>query len=62
MLSIIGHRDNSGIRFYLSNQLRQYDLGFLTFGATSIPLSIAIPPHVDKFIVDSYCPRNATQV
>jgi len=55
-------RDNTGIRFYLGNQLRQHDLGFLTFGTSSFPLGLAIPPHVDKFTVDAYCPRNATQV
>ncbi|CAF3793088.1 unnamed protein product [Rotaria sp. Silwood1] len=54
-------RDSSGIRFYLGNQLRQHDLGYLTFGTVSTLLGLAIPPKVEKFIVDSYCPSNATR-
>ncbi|CAF3448817.1 unnamed protein product [Rotaria sp. Silwood1] len=54
-------RDSSGIRFYLSNQLRQHDLGYLTFGVSSNLMGLAIPPQVDQFIVDSYCSSNATQ-
>ncbi|CAF2458331.1 unnamed protein product [Rotaria sp. Silwood2] len=56
-----GRRDSSGIRFYLSNQLRQHDLGFLTFGTSSNPMALAIPPQVDEFIVDSYCLSNSTR-
>ncbi|CAF5002602.1 unnamed protein product, partial [Rotaria sp. Silwood1] len=52
--------DSSGIRFYISNQLRQYDIGYLTFGTDIRSTSLAIPPNVQNFIVDSYCPRNAT--
>ncbi|CAF2373593.1 unnamed protein product [Rotaria sp. Silwood2] len=55
-------RDNSGIRFYLGKELRQHDLGYLTFGADSSYTSIAIPPRADRFIVDSYCPANATKI
>ncbi|CAF1272849.1 unnamed protein product [Rotaria magnacalcarata] len=53
-------RDSSGIRFYLSNQLRQHDLGYLTFGTVSNFLGLAIPPLVEQFLVDSYCPAKAT--
>ncbi|CAF3053826.1 unnamed protein product [Rotaria sp. Silwood2] len=52
--------DSSGIRFYIGNQLRQYDIGYLTFGTDILPTSLAIPPNVQNFIVDSYCPINAT--
>ncbi|CAF4624190.1 unnamed protein product [Rotaria sp. Silwood1] len=54
-------RDNSGIRFYLGKELRQYDLGYLTFGADSSYAAIAIPPETDRFIIDSYCPAEATK-
>lgn len=55
-------RDSSGIRFYVGNQLRQYDIGYLTSGIDPSPSSIAIPPQVGKFVVDSYCPVNASVV
>lgn len=53
-------RDSSGIRFYLGNELRQYDLGYLTVGTDSNAAAIAIPPGVNQFIVDSYCPASTT--
>ncbi|CAF3197010.1 unnamed protein product [Rotaria socialis] len=53
-------RDSSGIRFYLSKQLRQHDLGYLTFGTISNFLGLAIPPLVEQFVVDSYCPAKVT--
>ena len=36
----LDHRDHSGIRFYLSDELRQYDLGYLTLGTESNPGAI----------------------
>lgn len=54
--------DSSGIRFYLGNELRQHDIGYLTFGTDSSAAAIAIPPHADKFIIDSYCPSEITSV
>ena len=54
--------DSSGIRFYLGNELRQHDLGYLTLGTNSNGLALAIPPRVDQFIVDSYCSAKATIV
>jgi len=54
--------DSTGIRFYLSDKLREHDLGYLTFGTPSSLWAIAIPPKVDQFIIDSYCPSNATRV
>ncbi|CAF4552760.1 unnamed protein product [Rotaria sp. Silwood1] len=49
-------RDNSGIRFYLDNKLRQHDLGYLRLGTVSTLFGLIIPPKVENFIVDSYCP------
>ncbi|CAF1153779.1 unnamed protein product, partial [Rotaria sordida] len=54
-------RDSSGVRFYVSPTLRQYDLGYLTFGTTANALAIAIPPNTTRFNVDSYCPAQATK-
>ncbi|CAF4071354.1 unnamed protein product, partial [Adineta steineri] len=54
-------RDSSGLRFYLSNELRQHDLGYLVFGTDISFLSLVIPPRVDRFVVDSYCTSTATR-
>lgn len=54
--------DNTGIRFYLGNQLRRYDLGYLSLSLLPSPLAIAIPPRVDQFTIDSYCPAEVTEV
>ncbi|CAF1379082.1 unnamed protein product, partial [Adineta ricciae] len=54
-------RDSSGIRFYLGEKLRQHDLGYLTFGTVSNFFGIIIPPKLDQFIIDAYCPRAATK-
>ncbi|CAF3692220.1 unnamed protein product [Rotaria sp. Silwood1] len=54
-------RDSSGIRFYLGDELRQYDLGYVLFGTLSSPAALAIPPKTEQFIVDSYCPPEATR-
>ena len=54
--------DSSGIRFYLGKQHRQHEMGYLTFGTISAPSGITIPPQMDRFIVDTYCPANGTKV
>jgi hypothetical protein len=54
--------DSSGIRFYVTDVLRQYDIGYLTFGTDPSPLALAIPPQVASFTVDSFCPMNASSV
>ncbi|CAF4408788.1 unnamed protein product, partial [Rotaria sp. Silwood2] len=53
--------DSSGIRFYLGNELRQYDIGYLTVGQDSDATAIAIPPYDDRLVIDSYCPALVTQ-
>ena len=61
-LNNIDRSDSSGFRFFLSNQLRQYDLGYLTFGTDSDATALAIPPQMDRLAIDSYCPAFVTQV
>jgi hypothetical protein len=61
MFSFSDRRDNSGIRFYIGKDLRQYDLGYFSFGVGSDATSIAIPPQVERFMIDSYCPASITQ-
>ncbi|CAF1122491.1 unnamed protein product [Rotaria sp. Silwood1] len=58
---IPNRRDSTGIRFYLGKERRQYDLGYLTLGTESSLNAIAIPPGVDRFIIDSYCPGETTK-
>lgn len=60
--SVIDRTDSTGIRFYLGDKPREHDLGYLTVGADSSPLGIAIPPRADRFVIDSYCPAIATAV
>lgn len=62
MIFHLDRTDSSGIRFYLGNKLRQYDLGYLTFGTDSSAVALAIPPKAERFIIDAYCTANATQV
>ena len=50
------------MRFYLGNELRQYDIGYLTVGQDSDATAITIPPYDDRFVIDSYCPALVTQV
>jgi hypothetical protein len=54
--------DTTGIRFYLGNELREYDVGYLLLGTDSDIRGLSIPPQIDKFIVDSICPSHATRV
>ncbi|CAF2811795.1 unnamed protein product, partial [Rotaria sp. Silwood2] len=37
------------------------ELGYLTLGASVSYSAIAIPPEADRFILDSYCPAEATE-
>lgn len=54
--------DSSGIRFYVGEKLRRYDLGYLTVGTESHPGAFIIPPRVDLFQVNAFCTDNATEV
>lgn len=53
--------DSSGLRFYLGKERRLNEIGTLTFGTTPDPLAIFIPPGMDRFVIDSYCPTQATE-
>lgn len=52
----------TGIRFYIGNELRQHDVGYLTFRTDANARSLAIPSGVNRFVVDSYCPASASRV
>jgi hypothetical protein len=62
VVAVIDRTDSSGIRYYISKELRQHDLGYLSFGTYANAAALAIPPRVDRFNIDSYCSPRATQV
>jgi hypothetical protein len=62
VVSFLDRTDSSGVRFYISKELRQHDLGYLSFGTYANAAALAIPPRVDRFNIDSYCSPRATQV
>lgn len=55
-------RDKTGIRYFISNELRQHDLGYFTLGVQSGPAGIVIPPNMEQFSIDAFCPSQATEV
>ncbi|CAF1026501.1 unnamed protein product [Rotaria sp. Silwood1] len=57
-----GRHDSSGIRFYIGEELHQYDVGYLTLGTESNPGAIVIPPQASEFVVDAFCTPKATEV
>ncbi|CAF1034776.1 unnamed protein product [Rotaria sordida] len=54
-------RDSSGIRFYVGEELRQCDIGYLTLGTESNPSGIVIPPKASEFAIDAFCTPKATE-
>ena len=54
--------DSSGLRFFVTDNLRPNDLGFLTFGTSADTQSLVIPPQMSNFTVDSFCPVNVSDV
>ena len=54
--------DSSGFRFYVTDQLRQYDIGYLTLGTDATAASLVLPPQTQNFTVDSFCPGSVTSV
>lgn len=47
--------DNSGIRLYLTPNLRKDDIGVLTFGAGSSPWDLQMPPQINDIMFTSAC-------
>lgn len=54
-----GVRDNSGLRFYYTNQLRKYDAGILAAGP--IVDYISIPPNKENYLVETRCPKECIE-
>jgi len=56
---IEGKTDSSGVRMWLTTQLRQYDSGFLFFGINN--RNINIPPKSENWHSAGVCPASQTQ-
>jgi len=48
--------DSSGLRFWHTGQLRQYDAGVFTVGATVGSEYYGIPPGLESYTVNNWCP------
>lgn len=53
-------RDQSGIRFYLTENLRKTEIGIFTIGATSTWNGISIPPKAQNFKLEYSCRMDCT--
>jgi hypothetical protein len=50
-----GRFDSSGVRFYITTKLRQYELGVLTLGTDVTFIDITIPPQIEGLKLTSNC-------
>ena len=57
----IGRQDSSGVRFYYTPNLRQYDSDVITIGDAINPFMV-IPPKQESWQVVGYCPKECYQV
>ncbi|KAL5011858.1 hypothetical protein ScPMuIL_010409 [Solemya velum] len=53
--------DSSGIRFYVTSQLRKYDAGIMELGLEYTD-KMAIPPHQEKFLFEGFCIKECTEI
>ena len=58
---LIGRRDSSGVRFYYTSHLREYDAGIMSVGERITKLAI-IPPKQESWLGVGYCPKECYQV
>ena len=52
----IGRKDSSGIRFYYTSHLREYDAGIICVGERISKFAI-IPPKQESWLTVGYCPK-----
>lgn len=57
---IEGRRDSSGVRFYYTSHLREYDAGIMSVGEGITKLAI-IPPKQESWLAVGYCPKECYQ-
>ena len=56
-----GRSDSSGVRFYYTPNLRQYDAGVYSVG-DAVTTFMAIPPKQESWLTIGYCPKECNQV
>lgn len=54
--------DNSGMRFYYTQNLRKYDIGVITLGTDNKKTDITIPPQIEDLKFSSVCYPECTSV
>lgn len=54
--------DNSGVKLYFTEQLREHDLGVLLLGIDGNYLSLQIPPKTDDIEFSGICYPECTEV
>ncbi|ESO05950.1 hypothetical protein HELRODRAFT_64253, partial [Helobdella robusta] len=60
-LHISGLVDSSGIRFYITRQLRRFDAGIMEIGLEYTD-KMALPPHLPKWELHGYCIPECTEM
>ena len=58
---VSGLKDESGMRFYLTENLRQFDAGIMELGLVYTD-RMAIPPQQNKFPLSGHCLPECTAV
>lgn len=58
--NIEGRKDNSGVRFYYTPHLRDYDAGTMTVGEAFTSYMV-IPPQQESWLTKGYCPKECYQ-
>lgn len=58
--NIEGRKDNSGVRFYYTPHLREYDAGTMTVGE-GVSSYMMIPPKQESWLTKGYCPKECYQ-
>ncbi|CAH3036714.1 unnamed protein product [Pocillopora meandrina] len=58
--AIEGRKDSSGIRFYYTSHLREYDAGIMCVGERISKFAI-IPPKQESWLTVGYCPKECYQ-
>ena len=53
--------DSSGLRFYYTNKIREYDAATIYVGSNANPTQLT-PPEQKNFISESFCSGGMTQV
>ena len=56
-----GHNDSSGIRFYYTSNLREYDAGIFAIGEATTSF-LVIPPRQESWLSVGYCSKECYKV